>query len=450
MTSDGVPAEQHPPAANSHREVAARVRSMTRAFEHEQQRIEGLLAYAESRRWWPPFRPHEVRALDFRWSREIGDPEFHKNLWIFRQLVADAAGIYGRAVTALGEEGAAAGSRSTDVASEGTDRQRRAFAAGAEHGELRERIRLPADVPLTFKVLLARRFELEQLMLELADREYLTGRLAELYNEEKGGTHSTWQSLFGDEYPALLSGPVAPALRDSVSAQPTVVRPWSRPAGSTTPSTRSGGTSIEDWSRLAQHLAQLLIPSMSESTETQGGVASPEDDEVEVESTRWRLARLMHVKEAEDQTFRVRLELKRRAALLVTWVLAIVAIIFAVAVARVVADDRELFAAAAAGAAGAALGGLIRLRDQVNLAAQVRQFRPFFVGQVVIGATAGLVTFLVDQSGIITISGQDTGIAALAFAVGFSEAAFIGLLTRMAPSAGDVEQRGTARPAKPT
>jgi hypothetical protein len=417
MTSDGVPAGQHPPAANSPREVAARVRSMTRAFEHEQQRIEGLLAYAESRRWWPPFRPHEVRALDFRWSREIGDPEFHKNLWIFRQLVADAAGIYGRAVTALGEEGAAAGSRSTDVASQGTDRQRRAFAAGAEHGELRERIRLPADVPLTFKVLLARRFELEQLMLELADREYLTGRLAELYNEEKG-THSTWQSLFGDEYPALLSGPVAPALRDSVSAQPTVVRPWSRPAGSTTPSIRSGGTSVEDWSRLAQHLAQLLIPSMSASTEAQGGVASPEDDEVEVESTRWRLARLMHVKEAEDQTFRVRLELKRRAALLVTWVLAIVAIIFAVAVARVVADDRALFAAAAAGAAGAALGGLIRLRDQVNLAAQVRQFRPFFVGQVVIGATAGLVTFLVDQSGIITISGQDTGIAALAFAVG--------------------------------
>jgi hypothetical protein len=158
----------------------------------------------------------------------------------------------------------------------------------------------------------------------------------------------------------------------------------------------------------------------------------------------------MHVKEAEDQTFRVRLELKRRAALLVIWVLAIVAIIFAVAVARVVAEDRELFAAAAAGAAGGALGGLIRLRDQVNLAAQVRQFRPFFVGQVVIGATAGLVTFLVDQSGIITISGQDTGIAALAFAVGFSEAAFIGLLTRIAPSAGDVEQRGTAVPAKPT
>jgi len=411
MTADDVPAGQSLPAATSPRGVAASVKSMACAFEQQQRRIEGLLAYAESRRWWPPFRPREVRAMEFCWSREIGDPEFHKNLWIFGQLVADAAGIYGRAVTGLGEVDAAARSRSTDAASQSTDRQRRVIAAGAEDGELRERIRLPADVPLTLKVLLARRFELEQLLLELADREYLTGRLAELYNEEKG-THSTWQSLFGDKYPALLPGPVAPVLRDSASAQPTVV------------------------------------PSMSASTETQGGVASPEDDEVE--STRWRLARLMHVKEAEDQTFRVRLELKRRAALLVTWVLAVVAIIFAVAVARVVAEDRELFAAAAAGAAGAALGGLIRLRDQVNLAAQVRQFRPFFVGQVVIGATAGLVTFLVDRSGIITISGQDTGVAALGFAVGFSEAAFIGLLTRIAPSAGGVEQRGTARPAEPT
>jgi hypothetical protein len=381
----------------------------------QQQRIERLLAYAETRRWWPPFRPRQVRAVDFCWSREMGDPEFHKNLRIFGRLVADAAGIYERAVTGRGEVDAAARSRSIDGASKNTDRQRRAIAAGAEDGELRERIRLPADVPLTLKVLLGRRFDLEQLLLELADREFLTGRLAELYDEEKG-THSTWQWLYGRQYPALLSGPVAPAPRDSASAQFTPAQP-------------------------------TVAPSRLASTEAQGGVASPEDDEVE--STRWRLARLMHVKEAEDQTFRVRLELKRRAALLVTWVLAIVAIIFAIAVARVVPEDRELFAAAAAGAAGAGLGGLIRLRDQVNLAAQVRQFRPFFVGQVVIGATAGLVTFLVDRSGIITINGQDTGVAALAFAVGFSEAAFIGLLTRIAPSAGGVEQQGTARPAKP-
>ena len=400
MTSDGVPAGQYPPTATSRGEVAVGVKFVACALE-QQQRIERLLAYAETRRWWPPFRPRQVRAVDVCWSREMGDPEFHKNLRIFGQLVADAAGIYERADTGRGEVEAAARSR--------------AIAAGAEDGELRERIRLPADVPLTLKVLLGRRFDLEQLLLELADREYLTGRLAELYNEEKG-THSTWQSLFGDTYPALLSGPIAPAPRDSASAQSTPAQP-------------------------------TVAPNRLASTEAQGGVASPEDDEVE--STRWRLARLMHVKEAEDQTFRVRLELKRRAALLVTWVLAIVAIIFAIAVARVVPEDRELFAAAAAGAAGAGLGGLIRLRDQVNLAAQVRQFRPFFIGQVVIGATAGLVTFLVDQSGIITISGQDTGVAALAFAVGFSEAAFIGLLTRIAPSAGGVERQGTARPAKP-
>jgi hypothetical protein len=242
MPSDGVPAGQYSPTATPRGEVAASVKFVACALK-QQQRIEGLLAYAEARRWWPPFRPREVRAVDVCWSREMGDPEFHKNLRIFGRLVADAAGIYERAVTGLGEVGAAARSRSIDGASQNTDRQRRAIAAGAEDGELRERIRLPADVPLTLKVLLGRRFDLEQFLLELADREFLTGRLAELYDEEKG-THSTWQWLFGHQYPALLSGPNAPAPRDSASAQPTVA------------------------------------PSMSASTEAQGGIASPEDDEV--------------------------------------------------------------------------------------------------------------------------------------------------------------------------
>jgi hypothetical protein len=313
------------------------------------------------------------------WSREIDDPEFRKNLRVFRYLVDGAIEVCGRAQIMVGPGGSA-----VDAAN--TDNQRRAAAVVGRLGEFRERITLPAGVPLTLKTLLDHRFELEQLLIELGDREYLARRLADLYDEERG-THSTWRTLFGDQLPALLPGPI-PA--------PT---------------------------RAAAELREL-----------QRSAWPPGEEEVEL--TRRRLARLMSVKQADDQAWRMRWELKRRAALLVTWVLAIVTSGFGVAVARVVAEDRALLAAVAAGAAGAALGGLIRLRDQVSLGAQVRQFRPFFLGQVVVGATAGLATFLADASGIVTISGAATGVAAAGFALGFSEAAFVGLLTRIAAASG--------------
>ena len=144
----------------------------------------------------------------------------------------------------------------------------------------------------------------------------------------------------------------------------------------------------------------------------------------------------MHVKEYEDQYRQARGELKRRTAIMAAVVLFLAVLGLATTVAFLVNYPRAPLAAAAAaaaaGATGAALGGLIKLRDQVILGSQIRQFRPFFLGQVVIGAAAGLVTFLVVQAHIITISGPPgVGTAALAFAVGFSEAAFVGLLSRL-------------------
>jgi hypothetical protein len=286
-------------------------------------------------------------------SPDAGDPEFVKNLQIFLRLVTDADALGVRAAHGLSGD------------------QRQAAAVQERREELRERITLPTEVPLTLELLLARRFELERLLLELGDRTYLAGRLADVYDEQSG-TVSTWRSLYGDELPALLPG--------GVSGRPQ---------------------------------------------------AAPPPGQEEVEATRARLARLMRAKESQSHLVKARWALKRQVAAPTILVLLLAVAAFAVAVAGMVSDDQALRAATAAGAAGAALGGLIRLRDEVTLGSQARQFWLFFVGQVLIGAAAGVLTFLIDDGGLISVAGGSAGVAAVAFAVGFSEAAFVGLLTRL-------------------
>jgi hypothetical protein len=286
-------------------------------------------------------------------SPNARDPEFIKNLQIFLRLVVDADALYVRAAHGLtGDAGQAA------------------TITGREQ-ELCECITLPTEVPLTLELLLARRFELERLLIEVGDRSYLAGRLADVYDEQPG-TVSTWRSLYGDELPALLPG--------GVGHQP----PAAQPPG-----------------------------------------------EAEIEATRARLARLMHAKESQSQLVKARWGLKRQVATPTILVLLLAVAAFAVAAASLVGDDPALWSAAAAGAAGAALGGLVRLRDEVALGSQARQFLFFLLGQVLVGVAAGVVTFLVDDGGLIAVAGGSAGVAAVAFAVGFSEAAFVGLLTRL-------------------
>jgi hypothetical protein len=286
-------------------------------------------------------------------SPDASDAEFVKNLQIFLRLVVDADALFLRAAHGL------------------TGDPAQAAAVTGRVEELRERITLPTEVPLTLELLLGRRFELERLLIELGDRAYLAGRLADLYDEQPG-TVSTWRSLYGDELPPLLPG--------GVTRHPEAVRP-------------------------------------------------PGPDEVE--ATRERLARLMHVKESQAQAVKARWALKSRVTGPVILVLLLAVAAFAAAVTGMVADDRALWSAVAAGAAGAALGGLLRLRDEVTLGTQARQFWLFFVGQVLVGAAAGVLTFLIDDGGLVAVAGGGAGVAAVAFAVGFSEAAFVGLLTRL-------------------
>jgi hypothetical protein len=92
---------------------------------------------------------------------------------------------------------------------------------------------------------------------------------------------------------------------------------------------------------------------------------------------------------------------------------------------------RVVLLAAAAGAAGAALSGLLKFRDEVRLGAQVREFLPFYLVQVEVGAVFGLFIDLVFAAGWLRFAPSAEGIGVLAFAAGFSEPFALGIVAKM-------------------
>jgi hypothetical protein len=235
--------------------------------------------------------------------------------------------------------------------------------------ELAKRIALPRGRPLTLESLLGHRFEVEQLLIAIGDEQYLRMRAAALYDESES-TFVRWRDMFGQPPP-------------------------------------------------------LLVESNPEATASDAGIAD------RVEATRLMLGRLLAAKEAQDLPLRARRELKARVVWLILPVILAATCLFALALGIVEDDVETVLVAGAAGLAGSALGGLIQLRDEVVRGAQVREFTPFYVGQLLLGATAGLLVFVADRSGIVEIVGGSAGVATAAFAVGFSEAAFLGLLARI-------------------
>ena len=343
----------------------------------QRQLIEELLTRRKPA-WWRAGRERRDSGEQVGLhSPDVGDPEFRMNLRIFLRLVGEAAELHDRAARA-----APPGLPPTAI---------------NRLGDLRQSITLSSHLPLTLQLLMARRFELERLLIEIGDQTYLTGRLADLYNEQLGSS-STWQSMYGTEPPALLPKGVGHT------------HPIALPEGF-----------LHD---------KLDMPGSERPGEwysTRPSQAITPDD---VEATRRQLLRLMQVKESEDEDYRARSELNYRAVRLAAAVLLLVMAVFAAATARMTADDRAMWAAAAGGAAGGALGLVWQLR-RLTVDVQVRQLPPAFLSQMLIGVGAGLVTFLVDQAGIITIAGEAAGIAAVGFALGFSQAAFLRLLERL-------------------
>jgi hypothetical protein len=333
-------------------------RQLQKFVEHawkQESRIDQLLAYAGTSRGWVRGRsPRLAQLVEVTWSTEITDPEFKKNLRTYHRLIAGAVGLCQRARCRVPSSYSVPTTPSPPPGVE-------SLACRIE--ELAERIMLPKDVPLTLKVLLGRRFALEQLLVELGDPEYLYTRAAELYAELEG-TVVRWRELFPD------------------------VTPW------------------------------------PEDASTAGGVAS-------VDKTRWRVGQLLAAKEADDLPQRARRELKLRALYLLLAVFVIAVGMFAVQIWR--AGFPSPWLAMSAGVTGAALGMLVKLRDELNRGAQIREFLPFSFAQLVIGATAGLVVCVLNATPVINLGGAG-GVAAFAFAAGFSEAAFLRLLGRILDS----------------
>jgi len=132
------------------------------------------------------------------WSADIDDPEFQKNLRIFHRLITGAVGLGERA-------------RYMDTGTVGAATTQ----LGCRLDELRRRIILPDDKPLTLTVLLGYRFALEQLLSELGDVPYLRARAAELY-AEPASTHVTWRTMFEDKPPLFVDGRQSPDLKEAL------------------------------------------------------------------------------------------------------------------------------------------------------------------------------------------------------------------------------------------
>jgi hypothetical protein len=99
---------------------------------------------------------------------------------------------------------------------------------------------------------------------------------------------------------------------------------------------------------------------------------------------------------------------------------------------------RHVLLAASAGALGATLSGILRVRDRLVELDDLRSFWPAMRIQPLIGATAGLITLLALETGAVDVgsgSGEGASSAARAlvtFAAGFSEPFFLGVVQRVA------------------
>jgi hypothetical protein len=91
---------------------------------------------------------------------------------------------------------------------------------------------------------------------------------------------------------------------------------------------------------------------------------------------------------------------------------------------------------ACAGALGSTLSGVFKVRDHLVRLDELRGFWPAMRVQPVVGACAGLIVFLILDSQAIGLGAQSSetwsGRGLLAFAAGFSEPFFLGIVQRVA------------------
>ncbi|HSK15497.1 MAG TPA: hypothetical protein VK915_04955 [Gaiellaceae bacterium] len=109
-----------------------------------------------------------------------------------------------------------------------------------------------------------------------------------------------------------------------------------------------------------------------------------------------------------------------------------------VAIDTIAADPavwKQILVAGTAGALGATLAGTMKIRDGLRELDDLRSFWPAMRVQPLVGATAGLIVLLVVETGTLDVGGDSgswAGRTLVAFAAGFSEPFFLGLVQRVA------------------
>jgi hypothetical protein len=97
---------------------------------------------------------------------------------------------------------------------------------------------------------------------------------------------------------------------------------------------------------------------------------------------------------------------------------------------------KEISLAASAGALGATLSGIFRVRDRLTELDDLRSFWPAMRIQPLIGATAGVFTLVILESGAVKLGNAEgsswAANALFTFMAGFSEPFFLGLVQRIA------------------
>jgi hypothetical protein len=160
---------------------------------------------------------------------------------------------------------------------------------------------------------------------------------------------------------------------------------------------------------------------------------SPECSSCQVqESTRVRLQRLVAARFWLYRPLRARRALRFLYLRYFCPVLLLTGLLFGFAIGfQHQVAVRVVLLAAAAGASGATVSGMLKFRDEVRLGAQVREFLPFYLVQAGIGAVFGLFIALVFAAGWLSFKPGAAGVGVLAFAAGFSEPVAIGIVAKM-------------------
>jgi hypothetical protein len=187
-----------------------------------------------------------------------------------------------------------------------------------------------------------------------------------------------------------------------------------------------------------------MFGPLDDGTSRDGVKQASELDPVRQQLLDLRYARM-------TQYRRTGLQLAEKARLLRGLAVGITALVIATAVAAVVASSdpgatwASLYLAAAAGALGAGVSGIYKLRDEIQRARAIREFRAILLAQLAVGMAAGLFVELVLESGLITIAGAQPWAVkgATAFVAGFSEPFFLGTVRRVGAS---VEAPGDSGP----